>query len=355
MPVTGSFVRHAEVLVDPGFAFAVGWNVVYQAFMGLPSEISAAVVLMKYWTDLSPAIWVTILIVASAVVALLFVRVYGEVEFTLALLKILLIIAVVLMGLVIDLGGVPGQPRLGFHYWKHPGPLVEYIASGSWGRFLGFWAVVNNAVYSFSGIESLSVAASETQNPRQNIPKACKRVFARVILFYLIAVLIVGMLVPSNDPRLSDDSGTAAQSPFVIAAVDAGIKVMPSIINAAVLTTAWSAGNQSILTGTRTLYGMALKGHAPKVFKRTTQWGIPYVCATVQISFSCLSYLTVSSQAMDVFNWMVDLTSAGVLVSWMAIAVNHIQLIRACKAQKEDPREMPWHNWFTCKLLTGVD
>ncbi|KAL1983522.1 hypothetical protein VTN96DRAFT_10261 [Rasamsonia emersonii] len=365
MPVTGSFVRHAEVLVDPALAFAIGWNVVYGAFMSVPSEISAAVVLIQYWTDTSAAIWVTVLIVLSVLVAVLFVGVYGEVEFLFAILKILLVVGVVIMGLVIDLGGVPGQPRLGFHYWKHPGPFVEYIAQGSWGRFLGFWAVMNNAVYSFSGVESLSMAAAETRNPRQNIPKACKRVFARITIFYLAAVLVVGMLVPSDDPRLSDDSGTAAQSPFVIAASAAGIKAVPSIVNAVVLTSAWSASNQSILAGTRTLYGLALKGYAPKFFLWTTRWGVPYMCVLLQVAFSLLAYMCVSNGALTVFYWLLDLTAAGVLISWITIALNHIRLMRALKAQEISPDELPWHNratvfssWFALVaciifLLTG--
>ncbi|RAH76245.1 putative arginine permease [Aspergillus japonicus CBS 114.51] len=347
MPVTGSFVRHVELLVDPGLGFAIGWNVVYGCFMSVPSEISAAVVLIQYWTDLNTAIWVTILIILSAVVALLFIRVYGELEFCFAILKILLIIGIVIMGLVIDLGGVAGAPRLGFHYWKDPGPFSEYIASGAWGRFLGFWAVLTTAVYSFSGVESLTMAAAEMQNPRRNIPRACKRVFARVTIFYIIAVLIVGMLVPSTDPRLNDYSGTAATSPFVIAAADAGIKVVPSIINAVVLTSAWSSSNQSILSGTRTLYGLALKGHAPKVFLRTTRHGVPYMCAALQIAVSCLAYLSCSNGAYTVFNWLLDLTSAGVLVSWITIALNHIRLIQGCRAQGIAPAELPWHNWWS--------
>ncbi|RAK80070.1 amino acid transporter [Aspergillus fijiensis CBS 313.89] len=347
MPVTGSFVRHVELLVDPGLGFAIGWNVVYGCFMSVPSEISAAVVLIQYWTELNTAIWVTILIILSAVVALLFIRVYGELEFCFAILKILLIIGIVIMGLVIDLGGVAGTPRLGFHYWKDPGPFSEYLASGAWGRFLGFWAVLTTAVYSFSGVESLTMAAAEMQNPRRNIPRACKRVFARVTIFYIIAVLIVGMLVPSTDPRLNDYSGTAATSPFVIAAADAGIKVVPSIINAVVLTSAWSSSNQSILSGTRTLYGLALKGHAPKVFLRTTRHGVPYMCAALQIAVSCLAYLSCSNGAYTVFNWLLDLTSAGVLVSWITIALNHIRLIQGCRAQGIATEALPWHNWWS--------
>lgn len=356
LPVTGSFVRHAEVLVDPALAFAIGWNVVYGCFISVPSEISASVVLIQYWTDINAAVWVTILIVVSVAVAVSFIGVYGEIEFLFAILKILLVIFVVILGLVIDLGGVPGKPRLGFHYWKEPGPFVEYIASGSWGRFLGFWAVMTNAVYSFAGVESLAMAAAETKNPRQNIPKACKRVFARVTIFYLAAVLIVGMLVPSTDPRLEDDSGTAAQSPFVIAAGDAGIKAIPSIVNAVCLTSAWSASNQSILAGTRTLYGLAVKGHAPKIFLKTNRWGVPYMCVAMQVVFSFLAYMCVSNSATTVFYWFVDLTAAGTLVSWITIALNHIRLLQAFKEQGISPHTLPWHNSMTstCILLTLI-
>ncbi|EYE91544.1 aromatic amino acid and leucine permease [Aspergillus ruber CBS 135680] len=345
MPVTGSFVRHAEVLVDPALAFAIGWNVVYGCFMSVPSEISASVVLIQYWTDINAAVWVTVLIVLSVIVAITFIRVYGEVEFVFALLKILLVIFVVILGLVIDLGGVPGKPRLGFHYWRHP--FVEYISDGTWGRFLGFWAVMTNAVYSFAGVESLAMAAAETVNPRHNIPKACKRVFVRLTIFYLAAVLIVGMLVPASDPRLKNESGTAAQSPFVIAAGDAGIAAIPSIVNAVCLTSAWSASNQSILAGTRTLYGLALKGHAPKIFLRTTSWGVPYMCVLLQIAFSFLAYMCVSNNALTVFYWLLDLTSAGVLVSWITITWNHIRLLQALKAQGVPTTELPWHNRIT--------
>ena len=340
-------MRHAEILVDPALAFAVGWNVVYGCFISVPSEISASVVLIQYWTDINAAVWVTILIVVSVVVAVSLISVYGEIEFIFAILKILLVIFVVILGLVIDLGGVPGVPRRGFHYWKDPGPFVEYIATGSLGRFLGFWAVMTNAVYSFAGVESLATMAGETKNPRQNIPKACKRVFARVSVFYVATVLVLGMLVSSADERLGLDSGTAATSPFVIAAGDAGIKAIPSVVNAVCLTSAWSASNQSILTGTRTLYGLAVKGHAPKIFLRTTKWGVPYMCVLLQVAFSFLAYMCVSNNAMNVFWWFVDLTAAGTLVSWITIAFNHIRLLQALDKQGISSTELPWHNRIT--------
>jgi amino acid transporter len=132
---------------------------------------------------------------------------------------------------------------------------------------MGFWTVLSNAVYAYSGVEGIAVAAAETQSPRRNIPIAAKRIFWRVLIFYgglnpaevpfagnenvltcflVLSIFMVGLIVPSNDPNLLRSTGTAAQSPFVIAATNAGIKVVPSIINAVVLTSAWSSGNSGM-------------------------------------------------------------------------------------------------------------
>lgn len=349
MPVTGSFVRHAEVLVDPAMGFAIGWNLVYGNLLSIPSEIVAVCVLVKFWTGdgLNPTAVILPFIALTGGIGMAFVRVFGEVEFVFALLKILLVVFLIVLGLVINLGGVPGTGVIGFRYWRDPGPFVEYIAQGDWGRFLGFWAVMTGAVFSFAGVESLAMAAAETRNPREAIPRAVKRVFARIVIFYGLAVFVVGLLVPSNDERLKGSGDTVAQSPFVLAAAAAGIKGIPSLVNAIVITSAWSAANQSLLAGTRVLYGLALKGQAPKIFLRTTSWGTPYMCVLLFTVFMFLSFLSLSENAISVFWWLVMLTAAGVLVSWSSILLNHIRLLKAMKKQGISTDRLPWHNWWT--------
>lgn len=119
-------------------------------------------------------------------------------------------------GLVIDLGGGPDHHRYGFQYWRNPGPFVQYLGiEGSLGRFLGFWTTFSNAAYAYSGVEGIASAAAETRNPRQNIPKAAKRIFFRVLLFYVISIFVVTLIVPSNDPNLLSSTGNAAQAPLV--------------------------------------------------------------------------------------------------------------------------------------------
>ena len=344
-------MRHAEFLVDPALGFAIGWNLVYGNLLSIPSEITAICVLFQFWTDINPTVWIVAFIVLTSAVGLSFVRIFGEIEFVFALLKIALVVFLIILGLVIDLGGIPGTPRIGFQYWRDPGPFVEYIGTGDWGRFLGYWGVMTGAVFSFAGVESLAMAAAETRNPRRAIPAACKRVFVRIVVFYMLAILVVGMLVRSDDERLGNDSGDAAQSPFVIAASAAGIPAIASAVNAVVITSAWSASNQSLLAGTRVLYGLALKGQAPRVFLRTTSWGTPYACVGLFSMFMLLSFMSLSNSALTVFWWLVRLTAAGVLVSWSAIFLNHIRLRWAMEKQGIEASRLPWQNWWTSKSL----
>lgn len=346
LPVTGSFVRHAEFFVDPAWGFAIGWNLVYGNLLSIPSEITAICVLFELWTDINPSVWIVTFIVLTIVVGVSFVRIFGEVEFFFAILKVLLVIFLIILGLVIDLGGVKGTPPLYFKYWKDPGPFVEHIASGHWGKFLGYWSVMTNAVFSFAGVESIAMAAAETRNPRRAIPNACKWVFARIILFYMLAILIVGMLVSSKDERLDDQSGNAAQSPFVIAASAAGIRAVPSVVNAIVITSAWSSSNQALLAGSRVLYSLALKKQAPQIFLRTNSWGIPYMCVGLFSVFMLLSFMSLSDGALTAFYWLVNLTAAGVLFSWIAILINHIRLRLALKSQGVSYKKLPWYSPF---------
>lgn len=112
-----------------------------------------------------------------------------------ASLKIMLIIGLIIGGIVIDLGGTPGQERLGFHYWKDPGAFNEFIDTGSTGRFLAFWKVLLTSAFSFGNIQVVAIAGAETQNPRKIIPDATRKTFIRIFVFYVVSIFIVGLIV----------------------------------------------------------------------------------------------------------------------------------------------------------------
>jgi amino acid transporter len=113
-----------------------------------------------------------------------------------------------------------------------------------------------------------------------------RRVFWRIIIFYILGILITGMLVPSDDPDLLNGGGTAAQSPYVIAIRRAGIRTLPSIINAAIFTSAFSAGNSFLFCSSRILYGLSIRGQAPRIFSYCTKKGLPIVAVLFCVSFS---------------------------------------------------------------------
>ncbi|PWY87368.1 hypothetical protein BO70DRAFT_420934 [Aspergillus heteromorphus CBS 117.55] len=360
VPLAGGVIRYAEIFVDPALSFANGWNQIYSYLVSIPSEIVAAAVVIEFWTTINNAIWITVFGLLMLVTALLFVRVYGELEFGFSLLKIVLIVGINLMALVITCGGGPDHTSIGFRYWRDPGPFVQYLGiGGSLGRFLGFWTALNSALYSYSGIENITIAASETRNPRHAIPMAARRIFVRILLFYVLTMFMIGLVVPSNDPDLLGSSGTASESPFVIAARRAGIQVVPSIINAVVLTSAWSSGNSNMLGGSRVLYAMAVEGHAPACFTRMNRFGIPYVGVSLLGLFMALGYMTLSSSASTVFTWLQDIVSISTLVNWGTICIVYLRFLYACRTQGIDRHKelpwaapfQPWGTWLTLGLL----
>lgn len=211
--------------------------------------------------------------------------------------------------------------RIGFRYWKSPGAINAYLEPGGLGRFLAILGTLVQAAFSFQGVELVAIAASETKNPRQNIKKAVGRVFYRILIFYILGIFITGMIVPYDDSHLLQSSGNAAQSPYVIAITRAGIKGLPHLINACVFTSAFSAGNSFLYTASRVLYGLALRGQAPKIFAYCTKSGLPLTAVLASSVFPFLAFLTISNGANTVFNWFVNLSTVGGFFAWLGISM----------------------------------
>ena len=237
--------------------------------MSVCAELSAASVVIQFWNpDINPAVWITLLIVLILCLNSLAVSVYGEAEFCFASIKIIAIVGLIIFAFIIDLGGGPTKDRLGFRYWNNPGAMKAFVAKGSTGRFLGLWSVLSNAAFAYEGVEMFAVAAGEAENPRVNIPKAVRRVFWRILFFYVIGSLAIGVLIPYNEPRLlkalAADAPGGAASPWVIAIYRAGVPILPSIVNAVILISAASSGNAFLYIASRYLFALAQNGQAPK-------------------------------------------------------------------------------------------
>jgi amino acid transporter len=208
MPLPGAIPQYCSRYVDPALGFAVGWNYWYSCAITLCAEISAASLVIAYWreNDNLVALWITIIIVFVICLNIFAVRIYGEAEFIFASVKILTIIGLLIMAFILDLGGGPKHQMLGFHYWKE-GPIKQYpvTVGGPLGRFLAFFSTLVQASFSYGGVEMVAIAAGEAENPLKNIPKAVRRVFWRILFFYVLGSLAIGVLVSSNNEDLSSE------------------------------------------------------------------------------------------------------------------------------------------------------
>ncbi|KAL0946952.1 hypothetical protein HGRIS_013110 [Hohenbuehelia grisea] len=302
------------------------------------------------------------------VVNLLGVRVFGELEFWFSSIKVVALIGLLLMGIIIDLGGNPQHDRIGFRYWKAPdGPMGHFLQNKvnneSLSIFLGFWSTLTNALFAFIGTELIGVTVGEAENPRRNIPIAIRRTFYRILVFYVGGVFVIGLIVPSRDDNLfvaTKSKAGAAASPFVVATTLVGIKILNHIINAAILIFVMSAANSDLYIGSRTLYGLAVEGKAPRIFAKVNRRGVPFPALVLCTLFCGLVYLNTSKSAAKVFTWFVNLVSAFGAITWMCIAYSHIAFLRALKAQGISRDTLPykapfqpWGSWFAL-FATGI-
>ncbi|TDZ49727.1 Dicarboxylic amino acid permease [Colletotrichum trifolii] len=362
MPATGGFIRHATKFVEPALGAATGWNFWYTMSISVPAEISAAATLVQFWNDsVNPAVWITTFLIFIIVINFCGVRLYGETEVVFASLKIITIVGLIIGGLVINLGGGPNHERLGFRYWQDPGAFNSYLVPGSAGGFLAFWKVLLSAAFSYGNIQVVAISGSETRNPRQIIPAATRKTFFRVFVFYVLSILVVGMIVPSNDPALSVSTGTAQQSPFVIAFTRSGVSVLPSIINAVVCTSAISSGSACVFIASRTLYGLSCDGHAPKLFQRCNRFGTPHYAVGLTCVLFPLVYLNVANNTSVVFGWFVNITTVAGLIGWIVIEVTYLRFYAGLKAQGYSRKDLPYKSpgqpyvsWITVLFVALV-
>jgi len=347
-PISGTFPHFAARWVQPSFGAAVGWNYFYAQSITVPVEITAATILITFWDDnhKHQAGYTALLCFLVCLINIFGVRYFGESEFVFSIIKLTLITGLIICGLVIDLGGGPDHKRLGFTYWKHPGALngPGLVKNKTTDNFLGWLSVLVQAGFSFQGMELVAIAASETENPRRNISKAVRRVFWRIVIFYILGIMITGMLVPYDDPDLLNGAGTAAQSPYVIAIRRAGIHTLPSIINAAIFTSAFSAGNSFLFCSSRILYGLSIRGQAPLIFSYCTENGLPIIAVLATSSFSLLAFMNVSSGAAKVFDWFVNLSTTAGFFTWWAINLTYIRFWCGHKEQGLDRTQLAYWN-----------
>jgi AAT family amino acid transporter len=212
-PVAGSFNAYTVRFFSPSYGFALSWNYWFNDAVSVASDLTAAQLILQYWTPWNP--WVISVLFWFFLVGInsIHVKAYGELEYWLSILKVVTIVVFIIVGILVNAGVNQEHRYIGSSNWRIEGaPFV--------GGFSGFASVFVTASFAFGGTESLGITAGETKNPSKNMPRVIKMVFWRILIFYLISILLIGLNVPWDYPNLSNKSVTT--SPFTIAFEQAG-------------------------------------------------------------------------------------------------------------------------------------
>ena len=263
------------------------------------------------------------------------------VEFVLGLIKIVAIIGFIILGVIIDCGGVPTDTRgyIGAEYWHNPGAFRN--------GFKGFCTVFVVAAFAFEGTELVGLAAAEAANPREALPKATKQVFWRITFFYVVSLFIVGLILPSNDDELLNSSGANTKaSPFVLSIQMAGIKVLPSIFNAVITISVLSVANSCTFGSTRTMQALSANGMGPHWLAYIDKKGRPVWCVLIQIAFGLIAFVNEATVGATVFDWLLSLSGLSAFFVWSSICLAHIRFRAGWKAQGHSLDELPYQASF---------
>ncbi|RHZ60125.1 uncharacterized protein CDV56_108299 [Aspergillus thermomutatus] len=330
-----SMAAYASRYVSKSLGFAMGWLYWYSYGIIVAYEITAAALVIDYWpNNINVAVWLTIMLVVILGLNLMPVRVYAESEFWFASLKIIMIVGLLLLSFILAVGGGPSHERLGFRYWNDPGLMNKYLVDGSAGRLCAFVYALVFSMFSFVfGPELVVLTSGEMRSPRRNLPRAANNFIWRLIVFYVLSALAIGVICPSNASGLTNGGVGAAASPWTIAIREAGITVLPSVINGGIILSAWSSGNSYLYMSSRSLYSMACEGSAPQIFSRTNRFGVPVNAVLASSLYALLSYLNTSSSSSSVFTWLINITNTAGFISWICCCIIFLRFMEACKAQ----------------------
>ncbi|KAK4561380.1 amino acid transporter [Recurvomyces mirabilis] len=353
LPAAGGFAVYATRYVDPALGFALGYTYWFKYIITTPNQLTAAALVIQYWCPpdrVNPGVFIAVFLVAIIAINYLGISWFGEIEFWLSSIKVLVIIGLIILMVILAAGGGPNHQATGCRYWNDPGSFAQYKnIPGSWGQFLAVWSSMVTAVFAFLGTELIGVTVGEAQNPRRNIPRAIKLTFWRILVFYICSVLLLGMVVPYNSKELAfatKASSSAAASPFVVAIKLAGIQTLPGFLNGCILIFVFSAANSDLYIASRTLHGLALKRQAPGFLARTDKRGVPFFALGASALVCCLAFMSVSTSSKVVFTYFVNLVSIFGLLTWISILVSHIYFKKALRAQGVNERDMRYRSPF---------
>ncbi|KAF9433804.1 hypothetical protein BGZ76_008955 [Entomortierella beljakovae] len=338
LPIPGAFTMWGSRVFDEAFSFQLTWCYFLNWALTIPAELSAASLIISYWLpeDTSFPDWIVpvIIIVFLVGINLLGVKIYGEIEYWLSILKVVTIIIFIICGILVD-AGVVGGHTYGFENWRIPGAPFK-------GGFKAFISVLVSVGFSYGGTELSGVTAAESSNPHKHVPKAVNTILIRIAVFYLLSI---GSIIPNDDPRLTDPNGSVVNAPFTLIFVQAGLKGGANYMNAVIFMSVVSAANSDFYVSTRMLMTLSQNGWAPRIVAKTNSRGVSVIAVGITTAFSCVALVMIYAGASTVFDWLISIIGSMTFMTWCCILFLHFRFRVCWKAQGNKPDQLPYKSW----------
>lgn len=334
-PVSGSFGQYASTYLGPMAGFILGWTYAFEMIIVCLADVTAFGIYMGFWfPEVARWVWVLGIVLLIGGLNLCNVKVFGEMEFWLSLLKVSAIVAMILGGFGIMLFGIHSAgdaPATGLsNLWAHGGFMPNGV-----GGLIASFAVV---MFAFGGIEIIGITAGEAKDPQRVIPKAINAVPLRILLFYVLTLFVLMAIYPW--PQIGSQG-----SPFVQIFSNLGIGSAATILNIVVISAAVSAINSDIFGAGRMMYGLAQQGQAPKGFAQLSKQGVPWMTVVVMgaalLGGVVLNYLIPE----NVFLVIASIATFATVWVWLMILVTQVAMRRAMTKEQIAELKFPVPFW----------
>ncbi|AOE77220.1 amino acid permease [Pseudomonas lurida] len=334
-PVAGSFGQYASTYLGPMAGFILGWTYAFEMIIVCLADVTAFGIYMGFWfPEVARWVWVLGIVFLIGGLNLCNVKVFGEMEFWLSLLKVGAIVAMILGGFGIMLFGIhsAGDTQASglSNLWAHGGFMPNGI-----GGLIASFAVV---MFAFGGIEIIGITAGEAKDPQRVIPKAINAVPLRILLFYVLTLFVLMAIYPW--PQIGSQG-----SPFVQIFSNLGIGSAATILNIVVISAAVSAINSDIFGAGRMMYGLAQQGQAPKGFAQLSRHGVPWMTVVVMgaalLGGVVLNYLIPE----NVFLLIASIATFATVWVWLMILFTQVAMRRSMTKEQVAELKFPVPFW----------
>jgi len=335
-PVSGSFAQYATQYLGSFPGFLTGWSYAFSMLVVCLADVTAFGVYMSYWFPDTPRwIWVLGIVFFIGALNLCSVKVFGELEFWLSLLKVTAIASMIVAGLAVLVFGIKlgtaSEVTTGLsNLWQHGG----FFPNGVSGMIASFTVVM----FAFGGIEMIGITAGEAKNPQQVLPRAINSVPLRILMFYVLTLFVLMAIYPW--PKIGSEG-----SPFVQIFSGLGIKSAATLLNIVVISAALSAINSDIFAAGRIMYGMAQSGQAPASFSRLSRFGVPWMTVIVMATALLLGVLLNYLFPENLFMILASVVTFSIVWVWLMILLSQVAMRRQMTRTEVEALHFPVPFW----------